>query len=218
VGPAAWPAILDDQTYANVRAMFGDMTRRHGGRPAVSTHLLSGTARCARCGRTLYSNVIRGVRYYVCRSVPTRGGCGRLGIQARPVEDHVVETLFSMLRVTDGDGVQDGLTDIRHRLDSDRQALEALALRRYVQRDLTPREHEAARAALLARIEAAERHCAVREREARDPITELQHWATLDSESKRAFLREHIASLIIHPAVRGRSHVDLNRVELLLGP
>ena len=217
VGPAAWPAILDDQTYASVRAVFGDATRRHGGRPAVPSHLLSGTARCARCGRTLYSNVIRGVRYYVCRSVPTRGGCGRLGIQARPVEDHVVDTLFSMLRVgAEGDRAQDGLTDIRRRLESDRQALDALALRRYVQRDLTPREHEAARAVLLARIEAAERHCAVREREARDPITDLQCWATLNSDSQRAFLRDHIDSLIIHPAVRGRSHVDLNRVELVV--
>jgi hypothetical protein len=214
VGPAAWPAILDQQTYASVLAVLRNANRTGGGRPAVRAHALSGIARCGRCERTLLSSAIKQVRYYVCRST-TKGGCGRLGIQAKPVEQHVLDTLFSDMRWREmRAGADENEKQSRRRLEADQQALDALVLRRYVQRNLTSREYETARSALLRRIEAAERDFALREREQCEQIRDVERWAELDHESQRAFLRDYIERLIIHPAVRGRSFVDLDRVEL----
>jgi len=215
LGPAAWPAILDQQTYARLRAHFGDASRRRGGRAPVRVHLLSGIARCGRCNRTLFSNVVKESRYYVCRTMQSRGGCGRLGIKAEPVEEFVVNSLLNTLserRVNPRREAMDAR--LRKQLDEDRCALDRLAIRRYVQRDITHREHEAARGALLARIEVAELQYAAIKREAENRIIDQQRWATLNLGDQRDILRENVERLIVHPALRGRSRVDLERIEL----
>jgi DNA invertase Pin-like site-specific DNA recombinase len=56
MGPAQWPAILDHETWEQVRAVLADTTRRAatketGKRP--SRHLLAGFAYCAGCGRKM---------------------------------------------------------------------------------------------------------------------------------------------------------------------
>lgn len=45
VGPAQWPAVLDETTYAGVRAVLGDGSPMRRDRPRVE-RLLSGIARC----------------------------------------------------------------------------------------------------------------------------------------------------------------------------
>ena len=214
VGSAAWPAILDQQTYAAVLAALRDVNRMGGGRPSVRAHTLTGIARCGQCDRTLLSGVIKQVRYYVCRAT-TKGGCGRIGIQAKPVEKYVLDTLFVEIRQRAvRAGADRAERESRRRLEADRQTLDALALRRYVQRDLTSREYEATRSALLVRAADDERAVSLRERERHAQIRDVKRWAELDHESQRSFLRDYILRLIIHPAVRGRSFVDLGRVEL----
>ena len=144
-----------------------------------------------------------------------KGGCGRLGIKAEPVEEFVVNSLLNTLserRVNPRREAMDAR--LRKQLDEDRCALDRLAIRRYVQRDITHREHEAARGALLARIEVAELQYAAIKREAENRIIDQQRWATLNLGDQRDILRENVERLIVHPALRGRSRVDLERIEL----
>jgi DNA invertase Pin-like site-specific DNA recombinase len=209
VGVAVWPALLDLETYVRVRAAFADVNRRHGGRPPTAAHLLSGLARCGRCDQTLFSNVIKGRRYYVCRNVPTRGGCGRLGIQAPPVEQHVVGLMLS--HEADAWSDDDESETMTLILDADRQVLDEIALRRFVFRNITDREYEVTRTALLRRIHDTERRLALCERRER---ATPQQWAALDHESRRSLLRDRLVSVEVRPGIQGRAYVDLTRVEV----
>jgi hypothetical protein len=216
VGPAAWPAIIDDQMHANLRAKFSDANRRHGGRPPRHLRLLSGIAQCGLCERTLFSGVANGQRYYVCRSVQAKGGCGRIGIAAEPVDKYVVKILFDELsRRSSVDAAKrsDERLPLLRLLEADRSALDALALRFYVDRNITQREHAKARNALLSRIEDTERRLAVFELEERRVI-DRREWSKLAISERRDFLRLHLSRLIIKPAVRGRRYIDLDRIEI----
>ena len=101
--PAQWPAILDEDTHERLVKLFADPSRRAHvvGR---KRHLLSGIARCGKCGGPLYP--VRGehgeisdlpVRHRACRQrvrrdlgqrgdprrVRDRRGAGRAGIPPR---------------------------------------------------------------------------------------------------------------------------------------
>lgn len=67
VGPAEWPAILDDETFARLTVKFADPTRRTT-RGGTTKHLLTGIARCGVCGGPLRYASDRGRRLYACRS------------------------------------------------------------------------------------------------------------------------------------------------------
>jgi hypothetical protein len=212
IGLASWPAVLDQRTHAMLRAVFADKNRRHGGRPPIRVHLLSGIARCGRCGRTLLSNVVDQTRYYVCRKLPSRGGCGRLGIQAEPVEDHVVATLFHAFD-RERAPMSPAAEPDAQRLTDDRVALEDLALRYFVERDLTRSEYDTARATLLARIRDAEQELERGSLQA-GKIKTRREWQNLTPELQRSYLRQHITDVVIEPALRGRAYVDLSRVKI----
>lgn len=100
VGTATWPAIIDPDDAAKVRAIL----RSPGSAPGAVTarsYLLTGFLFCGRegCGaRMTTAAVIRkGHRYrrYVC-SVD-RGGCGRCGISADGIEAMVVDDVLDVL-------------------------------------------------------------------------------------------------------------------------
>jgi DNA invertase Pin-like site-specific DNA recombinase len=215
IGLASWPAVLDQRTHAMLRAVFSDKDRRHGGRPPIQIHLLSGIARCGRCERTLLSNVINQTRYYVCRKLPSRGGCGRLGIQAEPVEEHVVATLFQALEGRRAPMLATPVPEAQ-RLAADRAALEDLALRYFVERDLTCLEYSTARAALLARIRDTEQELELHSVQAQGKIKSRGEWQQLATELQRSYLRQHVADVVVQPALRGRAYVDLARVKINL--
>jgi len=76
LGPAAWPALINEDKHARVTALLGDPARRHSKSGAIK-HLLSfGTvARCGVCGERLRVAVKGGNALYVCNA--TRGCVGR---------------------------------------------------------------------------------------------------------------------------------------------
>jgi site-specific DNA recombinase len=91
VGPAAWPAILDRETWDQLRA---DKAASHPGRPFVAKYLLSGLLTCSNCGQRLYATPLgRGgrVNYRCATTQSTKGrGCGKIHIAAGVVEPHVL--------------------------------------------------------------------------------------------------------------------------------
>jgi site-specific DNA recombinase len=65
-GDANWPAILDRQTFDAIQARFAP---RRGGRGGTDVkHLLSGIARCGKCGEPMYVWKDRGNGVYACTS------------------------------------------------------------------------------------------------------------------------------------------------------
>jgi DNA invertase Pin-like site-specific DNA recombinase len=101
IGPAVWPAILDERTWTRVRAIFADKPTRKGGRP--HRFLLSGgIVRCGAAGEVAIGPVegicgqpmtsrrrADGTRCYACDNGPDFDGCGRITVLAEPLEDLV---------------------------------------------------------------------------------------------------------------------------------
>ena len=94
IGPAAWPAILDEQTVAELHAVLNDPARRRKG--PTRKYLLSGVLKCGVCGKGLSGAFIK---------EPGKGETyrclGHVSRNARRVDEYV--TLMLMHRLARGD-------------------------------------------------------------------------------------------------------------------
>jgi site-specific DNA recombinase len=97
--PAAWPAILSEDTHHALRALLTDPQRRtHRTHP--TRHLWSGFLICGHCGTRMYAY------YRQAKSGPVktlrcqrrRGGCGRVSRGAEPIETFLEAAVFEMVR------------------------------------------------------------------------------------------------------------------------
>jgi site-specific DNA recombinase len=97
--PAAWPAILSEDTHHALRALLTDPQRKTN--PMHPTrHLWSGFVVCGHCGMRMYAY------YRQAKSGPVKtlrchrklGGCGRLARGAEPIETFLEAALFEMVR------------------------------------------------------------------------------------------------------------------------
>lgn len=102
IGRGDWPAILDEDTHTRLVALLSDPNRRTN-RGATRKHLLSGIARCGRCGGGMVVNVGRASRgktqppAYMCRE------CFRVRRKQADV-DRVVEAVI-VARLSQPDAV-----------------------------------------------------------------------------------------------------------------
>jgi len=100
VGAAAWPAIIDRDTWELLRA--GASARRRPGRPPKRQRLLSGLLACCHCGSPLYvgqASRCRGDVYRCTKVARTDGtGCGRLTIAADLADRTVSDTIADWLQ------------------------------------------------------------------------------------------------------------------------
>lgn len=96
VGPAAWPAIIDDAQHRRILAVLAASARTPSrGR---QSWMLTGLLRCGKCNATLIGNTdIRGVRRYICRKGPGYDGCGGLAIKAEPLEEKIGDLVAERL-------------------------------------------------------------------------------------------------------------------------
>lgn len=99
IGDAAWPTILDRDTWETLR--LAAASRAKGGRPPSDRHLLTGLLECWRCGRTMWASTTRtkAVVYRCHPASTTRGrGCGRTSISGERAESYVEETVEGWLQ------------------------------------------------------------------------------------------------------------------------
>ena len=76
---AAWPALIDDRTWARVQELL-DRYKRAGGRRGIKNerqYAFQGLLRCARCGRRMHAHTISSRAYYNCRSNDQAEPCRR---------------------------------------------------------------------------------------------------------------------------------------------
>jgi len=92
--PATWPAILDLDTHERLVKLFADPSRRAHvvGR---KRHLLSGVARCGKCGNPLYF-AGSGKNAYRCVTGPGKG-CGGVSVNAVLLDEYVTGAVLDAL-------------------------------------------------------------------------------------------------------------------------
>lgn len=156
--PGSWTPVIAPADTTRLRAILGDparLTRKTTGR----SYLLTGLARCGRCGFPLTGAPNGGKRTYVCSKRVDRGNCGGVSRMAEPVEEFVTQMAFEALRGADvreyleasGDDVEPGIAEA---VRDDEAALVELSADFYVSRSISRAQFVTAQAALTARLEA----------------------------------------------------------------
>jgi len=97
--PAQWPAILDIDTHERLAKLFSDPSRRAHvvGR---KRQLLSGIARCGKCGGPLYYQKAyegKNEPTYRCVTGPAGKGCGGVSVKAEFLDEYVTGAVLGAL-------------------------------------------------------------------------------------------------------------------------
>lgn len=105
VGPAAWEAILDRDTFDRLTAKLTDPGRRTSNRGTAVRYLLSGIALCGKCGRPAVGAARQEYKYrtYPARYVCQHAGCHGVSRNMELVDEIVEGVLVGRL---ERDGVR----------------------------------------------------------------------------------------------------------------
>lgn len=213
-GDADWPAILDRATFDAIAARFAP---RRGGRGGQDVkHLLSGVARCGKCGAPMYvwrpkkKSAARGPATYAC----TVGG-GHLTRNQGHLDAYVTAVILERLATVDfadltaehpeAVAARAEATEFRQRLDD--------AAAEYSAGNVSASMLGKVEAELVPRIKAAEK----RARAAAVPpnISELAgegvdgRWDALSVEQKREVIRV-LVDITVLPSTRPRGSRDFD--------
>jgi DNA invertase Pin-like site-specific DNA recombinase len=208
----AWPAIVDRQTFERLQAKIRRTARP--GRPAK--RMMSGIARCGRCGSPMWTSThTRGeqrVPRYVCVVGPGRPGCGRLSVVAEPLDELIERAVVSRLstkamtrfRARKAKGVANGDADLV-RIERDVEDLAAdFGAGRISRREwLAARKPLGERLAKARRILDAANGTAANGTAALEPFQGASiraTWERLDVDRKRAVVTALIDRVTINPA------------------
>lgn len=201
VGDAAWPAIVDRETW---EAVVATLHGRSGGlaKPGLR-YWLNGLLWCGHCGATLQAGYMtnRGHRYWC--STQRGHGCGRIAIAGpaceAEIERQVLEylarpdVLATLARVTSQTGTEQLRADVA---DDERQLKELAAM--WAEKRIDLAEYAEARRIIAQRLEDARKALSsyvpshVRSVfEAKDPA---KAWSNLDPVGRRDVTRTLVAS------------------------
>jgi site-specific DNA recombinase len=97
--PAQWPAILDEETHERLVRLFSDPSRRAHVVVGRKQHLLSGIARCGKCGGPLYRYKASKAKTatYRCVTGPAGKGCGGISVDAEILDEYVTGAVLDAL-------------------------------------------------------------------------------------------------------------------------
>ena len=223
IGPAVWPAILDEDTHRRIVAKF--KAAAMSGRRAPQTYLLSGMLRCGKCGNKLFSSRRKDRRRYVCMSGPDHGGCGRLTVVADPVERLIADAVLYRLDTADLADALAGRTAadeqaaaLSESVARDRMQLDELS-HAYADKQITMREWLEARKRIEQRISDAERRLSRLTRT--DVLAGVigqgdqlrRQWADLNLSRQSAIVGAVLDHGVIGPGKNGARTLDPDRVQ-----
>lgn len=224
-GDAEWPAIITPAESDRLRARRRPRAAGPARRAPRRYLLTGGLLRCGRCGSEMVSRPrADGVRRYVCASGPGFSGCGRMAINAEPVESFLTQAVLYRL---DTPELARALTEARQaNQEHDRLAiavaedtamLEQLA-RDYADRAISHTEWAAARQPIQARIDAAKRRLSRVSRTNRiddyagNSKALADAWTDLPLSRQQAIVATVLDHLVVNPAVQGRNRFDPSRL------
>lgn len=204
VGEAAWPAILDRETWEAVRERLAE---RGAGSSNVLQRWLTGALFCGLCGVALEGGHSKGGPRYWC--APRRGGCGKIAINAARSEEEVERQLLDYLtepavmsRLRSAFST-DAVAAARAGLAEDEQQLMQLA-GMFARKELSFAEYGEARKIINARVEqsralvSASLPRTVRQLLAGKDVR--VKWGALDAAGRRDIVRAVLPGYRVRPA------------------
>lgn len=209
LGPGGqWPAILDQDTWERLQLA---LQRKRSHRPARK-YVLSGIARCGKCGAPMKGTVrsTPPAPYYMCPP-PVQGGCSGVAVKAELLETEVTERLFAVLAGPAlssllAQSVGDGGPALLEALRDDEAALEQLAKDHYVEKLLSRPEYLAAREGLEERIAGHRRALDRQHTPLADlPSTEEElraHWTKRGVTWRKALVEAVVEKIVVQSANR----------------
>ena len=221
--PAQWPAILDRETWEQVRAILHDPSRRQP--PPSRQYPLRGVLACAECGRHLVAMPRSGRRNYGCRK--ESGGCGRVYVSADHVERLVLGTVLpladhpALRRLVDSEREEDAREARRLVMENsgDEAALLQLEADHYQDRVIDRSTFLRQSQALRVRIEGRQgRLAAMRGHSALDRLggEVMAKWDEATADEKRAIVLSLVHGVRVSRALRkGSNMFDPARVRFL---
>jgi site-specific DNA recombinase len=217
VGVGQWDAILSEETFEQVQAALAVRRRASGRKPRVA--LLVGLAKCSECEGNLVT-ARRGkrgdngsVRIYKCRKEPGGKGCGKVSIQAEPVEQ--IAEAYTQAKLEDPEfiAILNGLA-----ADSGDKITEVLALEdRLTELEAQLDQPGIPVAAITRAMDRTKERIESLRSEATFTPTALPvrgEWPE-DLHRRAALVRLAIAEVVCSPATRGGNKFDNERVNVV---
>jgi DNA invertase Pin-like site-specific DNA recombinase len=222
VTEACWPAIVDRATFERLQAKI-----RRTARPGrASKRLMTGIARCGRCGSPLWTSTHhseRRVARYACIKRPGSPGCGATTIVAGRLDELITESVLLRLSTKAMTKARTKKTNVKREDGADlariERDLEDLAAD-FGAGQISRREWLAARKPLEDRLAKARRALDASNGTAvLAPLLNTQDvqaaWERLDVDRQRIVVGVIIDRIIINPAARPGPRFDAARVEVV---
>ena len=218
IGRGNWEPILDGPPGASSAPTS---TGRSTDRPAKL--LLSVIAVCGRCGHGLTGRIQSGRSgkrpIYFCQT--TTGGCGRLGVNAEPLEEHVVDQLFDALNRDEfwstlaEDDHEARRAELTRELEGIEQQYVELA-QRWAKGELPAAAWDAARAGIDTRKAelTSELASVPAPLTVMDPALIQAGWGAMILDERRSILDIFVANITVMPAKAGAKVFDPARVHI----
>ncbi|MFC8504138.1 recombinase family protein [Pedococcus sp. NPDC057267] len=222
VCPAMWPAIITPEQTARIRAILDDPARKF--RRAPRRYVLSGLLRCHACqGRMLGRPTESGTRRYVCNSGPGFTGCGKTFVNAEGVEELIARAVLmrldspQMAAALSGQSLTGDAVWEQEAAEAQAELEELAELKG--RRVISTTEWLAARAPVLARLEASRRQLTA------DTSSRMLHqlvgrgdtlsreWASLPLTRQQAIIATVLDHAVVGPGRRGYNRFDPARVQ-----
>lgn len=228
--PAAWPAIVSEDTHHALRALLTDPQRKTH-RTLPTRHLWSGFLVCGHCGTRMYNHYRQAKRGPVqtLRCHRKLGGCGRLARAAEPIETFLEAAVFEMVRhpafaqfLTRRSAVPEErgalLNHIREVEALQQENLVAYAAPEPGARRRTKAEYELIAARLDSQLDLLNKQLhALSRPELPDALTHSdfeQQWTTLPFYARRRIVETLIARVTLLPTGRGCRRFDPSSVRI----
>lgn len=225
VFPAGWPSILDAETSDRVREILKYDQRRTGGRRPRS--LLSGILYCGHptCIGAVMGHATRGKqkgRSYSCSSL--QGGCGRVGIGGKSIEEMLVGLTLARLGATPTDSIFPDEAPLQSaERDDDYEAKkarlskrQAATLRAYTEDLISDDQYFAELRAIKSEREALgieRERVDVKQLRARGIVTSEEAWNEATTIEQNLTMRAMFGKVFVKPSTKLGPSVDLERVD-----
>jgi DNA invertase Pin-like site-specific DNA recombinase len=222
VAAAEWDAIITVEQTQRLRARLGDPDRRTN--RSARRHLLARLLRCELCGTKMVSRPrADGTARYVCATGPSFGGCGKIAINADPLDLVVTEMVLHRLDSPDLAAALNGKPDDpegagwQEEIEAARAQLDELA-GMWAEREISRHEYLAARAPIEKRETLAKKRLAAINRTTTlaDHVGNAkglrERWPRLTLTRQEQIVAAVIDHVVIAPGRRGYNRFDESRV------
>ena len=221
VAAAEWPAIITPEQSETIRAILADPARRTN--RSARRYLLAGLVRCGLCGSRMVARPrAGGQRRYAC--VTDNGGCGRITVNADPLEQLITEAVLYRLDSPELAAAINGrnaeapdAARFRSEVEEAQTQLAELG-EAFANKQIGMPELIAARKLIDARLDTARKQLAKLTRTvALDEYvghadTLRERWSALDLPRQHAIIEAIIDRITVAPARRGYNRFDENRI------